>query len=337
MRFTTYALLPANAQPAFREEFCRYYCQAAPISHSHQIGWSAPAASREFWLCTQGEHTKGRVAAFVSSSQPGCGYIGFLDADHLSVAEALIQEAYDWLKNQGIHHIYGPINGSTWYSYRFSTDPLPQPRLKALAPPYAPLLTEAFLNCHFSVNSSYHTTAFHGSYVPVATRWLQRSYDKAINSGWCFESISNEQYRDLLPRFYQIALECFKNAPLFEPIAAEEFYHLYQPLQQLALEPFSVVMRDTDGAVQGFILAFALERILIIKSVAVMPSTNTVMRRWSPSQALLYCCLQAGITAQVEQVIAALLHEEAGSNILVNQQSAGIVWKQNHVLYGRTT
>ncbi|AOH84009.1 hypothetical protein AWL63_08535 [Sphingomonas panacis] len=86
-------------------------------------GWFSHAKAQLFLAERRGT-VVGRVSAHIDtlalempSDQgfgPGCGQFGLLEAEDGAVAAALIKTAEDWLREQGMNRVLGPISMSVW-------------------------------------------------------------------------------------------------------------------------------------------------------------------------------------------------------------------------------
>jgi hypothetical protein len=86
-------------------------------------GWFSHAKAQLF-LAERDGKVVGRVSAHIDTLAlamnpakgfgPGCGQFGLLDAEDATTAQALINAAEGWLRNQGMNRVLGPISMSVW-------------------------------------------------------------------------------------------------------------------------------------------------------------------------------------------------------------------------------
>ncbi|MGN6270573.1 MAG: GNAT family N-acetyltransferase [Sphingomonas sp.] len=86
-------------------------------------GWFSHAKAQLF-LAEQDGRVVGRISAHIDTLAltmpaeqgfgPGCGQFGLFDAENEEVAKALIATAEQWLRDQGMTRVIGPISMSIW-------------------------------------------------------------------------------------------------------------------------------------------------------------------------------------------------------------------------------
>lgn len=86
-------------------------------------GWFSHAHGQLF-IATRGTTTVGRISAHIDTLAltmpadrgfgPGVGFWGMIDAADENAAKALINAAEDWLRNQGMTKVIGPVALSVW-------------------------------------------------------------------------------------------------------------------------------------------------------------------------------------------------------------------------------
>ena len=86
-------------------------------------GWFSHAKAQLF-LAEQDGRAVGRISAHIDTLAltmpadqgfgPGCGQFGLFDAENEAIAKALIATAEQWLRDQGMTRVIGPISMSVW-------------------------------------------------------------------------------------------------------------------------------------------------------------------------------------------------------------------------------
>ena len=81
-------------------------------------------ASHQLFVATRDGRDVGRISAHIDhlalelppeqGMGPGTGMFGYFDAEDEAVAGALLARAEDWLRDQGMTHVIGPISMSVW-------------------------------------------------------------------------------------------------------------------------------------------------------------------------------------------------------------------------------
>lgn len=104
---------------------------SVPQLRSEQLELVDPArnpffghASHQFFIARRGDRDVGRISAHIDhlalelpqeqGMGPGTGMFGYFDAEDEDVAKALLAAAEDWLREQGMTKVLGPISMSIW-------------------------------------------------------------------------------------------------------------------------------------------------------------------------------------------------------------------------------
>ena len=122
----------------------------ALLSPGRHPFWNA--ARRELFLAMRGNEIVGRVAAIVDDNHNAyarerCGVFGFFECrDDRPAAHALFAAARDWLADQGMAFMRGPINPSTNYTCGMLVDGFEHPPAIMMPwnPPYYAELAESW-------------------------------------------------------------------------------------------------------------------------------------------------------------------------------------------------
>jgi hypothetical protein len=250
------------------------------------------------------------------------GLIGHYSASDPESGLHVLQEACRLLRAQGLAHALGPINGSTWFSYRLVTD-------SSQAPPF---LLEP------------HTPAAYVDY------WKAAGFEPVLHyrSGLCTAYTPSPKAAVLAERFehmieppnnietalgdlYTLSLEAFAENPLYTPISKSAFDALYKPLLQSIPLDWLWLAKDPGSAGQlaGFGFAYPDPGgALVIKTVAVRPGR---------AYAGLGRYLTERYHAQAfgkgfKQVVHALMHE---SNASINLASRYGSVMRRYAVFGK--
>jgi hypothetical protein len=240
------------------------------------------------------------------------------DAEH--GAHALRQSAVR-LRDEGFEALLGPMNGSTWATYRFvvQSDGRPPFLMEPTNPPWYP---HAFDAAGFDVVAHYFSAI--------------RAVDHPLSAtpppaGIRVRSLRLEQFDDELRRCFDLALQAFSGNAFYTPISEQAFVASYQPVRSY-IDPTLVLMaEDAGGRLQGFLFGLpnlsegAAPESVILKTYASLHRgcgsllANTFHRR----------AREAGY----RQVIHALIHTENLSGTH-SQRSGGTVFRR-YALWGR--
>lgn len=196
---------------------------------------------------------KGRLLAFTDSNYPEQGFIGWYEcSENEQVHEALLEDAFSWLKNKGCKTVVGPINGNTWNNYRFNmTADYP------IYPgqPYQPMYYPTFWK-----NSGFEPVLNYVTEVPPksAMQPMSEAELTAILASYQFKALSltpeiAAKYFEKLHAFYHL---CFANNPLFHPISLKEYQLINDRTAAVLSPPHSFLVLDANDEVAGIFLSF---------------------------------------------------------------------------------
>lgn len=256
------------------------------------------------------------------------GLIGFFEAtDRYEAAAAVLQEAVAWLGAQGARKVRGPINTSTYHTYRFMIEgfELGSFFLEPYNPPYYPAYWEQF---GFQQCCTYFS-AIVGSQECADN--LHREYERVTASGLVFRKFDPSRFDEELRRMYDIASTIFEGVYMYRPIAFEEFKVLYGGMKNLMVPELSYFL-ESEGQPLGFVfgmpeygpairamrgdrdwrakLRFALARpqctIATLKTFGVVPGR----RQGANALALCYKMQEAAARLGYPDTIHALMRED---------------------------
>lgn len=166
---------------------------------------------------------------------------------------AVLDASVAWLRERGCTRAVGPMNGSTWHSYRFVVDWKDMTPL--LLEPNNPLRYPALWEAHGWQRhpTPYFSTAHDNAAVVTA---LSTKHAHACAQGYRMEPVDVRALGSVLRTMYELSLQIFAGNAFYSHITWEEFAALYHGVESL-LEPTLVSwLRAPDGAHAGF--AFGL-------------------------------------------------------------------------------
>jgi GNAT superfamily N-acetyltransferase len=267
------------------------------------------------WLVLDGEdQVVGRASGWWRQT-PGYdnrrpGFIGHYGAAAAEVAGPLIAQAEAYLAGQGCRLAVSPIDGNTWQTYRFVTEPGDAPPFFS-EPDHPPAWPAHFLAAGYTPLAHYcsRVTPLPEPALPGLAKIAARAETRGIR----VRSLQLDQFEVELQQLYPLILAAFRHNFLYTPLSPADFMAQYLPLRPY-LQPELCLIAERAGQPLGFLLALPdwwqrqrgqpLETI-IIKTVAVHPD-----RQVGGLGTLLVARCQA--LAQVQgyrQAIHALMHE----------------------------
>lgn len=233
------------------------------------------------------------------------GYIGHFEALDALSANKILQEAYAHLKKVRCTVAIGPMDGSTWFSYRWITD-------KGHTPLF---LTEP-------VHSESYPTYFeHFGFLPIAKysssiAILGQSPKNQIMEGLgiTVKPLDLGSGEPLWKELHRLSDICFMDNFLYSPISYERFCQLYLPFKPLLLPEF-VWGAYEDKTMIGFV--FCIPDLLqkkaghkvdqvILKTLAVHPD----YRQLKVGSYLVSQTHQMALNHGYKTMVHALMHEK---------------------------
>lgn len=189
--------------------------------------------------------------------------------DEQEASNILLQYAKQLVTREGVKWIIGPMEGSTWNSYRFSNSN-EQPNF--FMEPYH----HTYYNRHFT-NSGWKTAAQYFSQVDKELVYNLdeiKSYEQDYRAmGAAFRNLEMDNLDKDLHQIAEFSNNAFSNNFLFSPISPEDFVAKYKKLASL-MDP-NLVWIVEDEASRIHALLFAIKdhydstgQTIIIKSMA---------------------------------------------------------------------
>jgi S-adenosylmethionine-diacylglycerol 3-amino-3-carboxypropyl transferase len=247
----------------------------------------------------------------------------FCDIMHLKAGELVLQYAIQWAQNQGFSFIIGPMNGSTWDSYRFKVNGrrnfLGDLKLNSK---YA----QQWETQGFEIFSKYQSTQVRYS-EKESERYFQRKM-QLEKAGVVFRNIDMSRWEEELKRIYLLSLQSFKHNFLYSDIAWKAFLNQYQLLKS-SLDPKWILLAENglNQELIGFLFAYpdlhsrSEQPTLIVKTVARQESY-----RWSGLGLVMTHIVQQQANEHgIHHFIHAFMHEDAVSSNCSDSMKAAVI------------
>jgi hypothetical protein len=217
-----------------------------------------------------GKEVLGLVTHYHNSAYPEHFILGqFESVDHPKVMKLLLTKADELRHQKGKTSLLGPMNGSTWHSYRFR---------KGVEKPYLmenihkDYYRDAWLDFGFHCMHAYQTN------IDQLDPELRLPQTKSFyqNRGLRTRKMDVVHPADDLRAIYTFCLELFKNNVLFSPISYVEFEDLYQPVLPFLNSELIDLVFD-EGVLVGLFFAvpdaLKADRVLV-KTIARHPDVK---------------------------------------------------------------
>lgn len=156
----------------------------------------------------------------------------------------LLQYISNYSKLQGFKILIGPINGSTWNSYRFALEPI----------------QDSYLNETYHKN--YYANQFEDFGFKTAAEYLTRSHNSMdipevpefLNKNISYKNLNINNFETEMKNIFAFCIDIFKNNFLYTAISEDEFLHKYIKLKNLINPDYVLIAQHNDNII-GFILA----------------------------------------------------------------------------------
>lgn len=246
--------------------------------HSGQQAWLTPDAECVLPDGDAGAH--GRCLLWWRrqplNARQVIGFIGGFKACVGHSAKGLLALACKRLAAEGCHIAYGPIDGSTWHTYRLVTEQGEEPPF-FLEPNHPCTWPRFFLESGFAPALKYYS-AFddnldeHRKFSAEVARQMAR---REIS----VRAIDLAEFDKELARFHNIATKSFCRHELYQAIDLADFRQLYRPLREI-MDQDLVLIAECDGEPAGFLFAIpdwlqssrgGPVTTVVVKSIAVLP------------------------------------------------------------------
>ena len=245
------------------------------------------------------------------------------------ISEKLISFSLEVSKSLGANFIVGPMNGSTWNSYRFSKhNDFPNFLLEPFHPVY---YNDQFLKAGLIPISNYISSIDRGvAHNPIKMNGLDLKFR---GLGVKIRSVVMSDYDNELKKLYPFILKMFQHNFLFTPISWETFSKKYKEAARIINPDYFLIAEDNDENVIGFIFCYddlfnLEEKSLVIKTIARDPA-----RQWSGlAHLFILKILDLIKSKQYGSVVHAFMNDNAKST-KVSDKISGKVYK-NYTLYG---
>lgn len=236
----------------------------------------AHAPDRTLALVDSGGRLLARASCWWTGTPPlpghRVGLIGHYGADDDESARRILQAACARLAARGCTCAVGPMDGSTWRSYRLVVEPGTAPPF-FLEPTNPPSFPGHFGSAGFRVLATY-SSALADDLARVDPR-VPAAEVRLRAGGVVIRSLGLDEAERDLRRIFALSLESFARNFLYTPIEEHEFLEQNRRILP-AVHPDLVLLAERDDALVGFL--FAVPDVLqtppesvIIKTVAVSP------------------------------------------------------------------
>ena len=250
-------------------------------------------------------------------------YIGnvSIHEKYIKNEEKFFNEVFKDLKKEGIETIIGPLNGTTWNTYRYVTEKGSR-RQFLLEPWNEDYSVSLFEKLGFKPLAGYISTVMEGM-DSDGRRNLNKKIEKLKKFDYYkdikVESAENKDIMTVLNKVYDLTVEAFKNNFLYSKLEKEIFLKMYLSYEDKIIKKFFKMLYFKDELI-GYVFGIPNYTELgykgkidtiILKTIAVSPEYNGK----GMGYILINSLIEEAEKEGYENVIYALMHE---SNVSKN-------------------
>ncbi len=220
--------------------------------------YEKPGNRHRHFLAFADGQVVGRISAFVNDElhdRDGTpvGTVGFFECiNRFPVAQELLDAAVQWLSDQKIKRIWGPMNFDIWHGYRFMTKGFDEKLF--LGEPYnKPFYPEFFERYGFAARQSWYSyeTSGRADLEKLAARGASR-YRRLVENGYLFLPLEKRAFPSELAKLHSVLSASFQNFLGFTPISQTEFEQLFASTRAAINPRLFAFAYDENKKLAGF-------------------------------------------------------------------------------------
>lgn len=259
--------------------------------------------------------------------------LGHFFASNSAVGKELLSFALKRIEALGFHYVIGPMDGSTWHSYRLVTYSEKHPAffMEYFTPEEWPgIFTSA----------GFEEIAGYSSAQTITSTYTDHSVAKFIakkeSLGLVIRSFDKNKAQSELTAIHALSLKSFAKNFLYTDIGWPDFLALYEKIIPF-IDPDYFLLAEHQGRLVGFIFAIPdfLQKqrgegmdTLVIKTVAKLPGRVYA----GLGSYLVHVIHQRAVEAGYKSIIHALMHDSNISRVISDKSAHTI---RRYALYGK--
>jgi hypothetical protein len=202
--------------------------------------------------------------------------IGNYEADTNEAASALLAEAEVYGRAHNFKRILGPMNGSTWGTYRFRKGNTTDLFFSEYYHP--PQYPEQWKQAGFTETQHYISTIDKSLHCDTPEILILEA--NLHTAGLHIRTLTENDFNlNSLRKLYTFCTTAFADNVFYAPISADVFAMRYAHIAKYITPGSSAIIEDTQGEIQGLLLAYPdhfckTEKRFIIKTVARHPKAT---------------------------------------------------------------
>lgn len=196
-------------------------------------------------------------------------------SNDINVSVSLLAFAKAIAKQLGGEQIIGPMEGSTWNTYRFSTDTI-RPNF-FMEPYHHSYYNDHFTNFGFKPIANYLSNL--GQTDSFDTDFLQSFEAKYSSEGYVIRNINLNDFKNEITEIGKLSITGFSDNFLYSPITIEQFVEKYERIKPYVNPQLIWLIEDINKELQAFVFGIndfndASNNTLIFKSLVRSPRTK---------------------------------------------------------------
>jgi predicted N-acetyltransferase YhbS len=243
------------------------------------------------------------------------GFIGNLKSRSAGATVALLEAACAAMKDAGVTLAVGPVDGSTWHSYRLVT--WSSGEAPFFLEPTNPVEPQYFAQTGFETLAHYYSAITDD--LADDEQCVASIEEKLTGRGITIRSLDTSDFQGELSKVFRVCERAFQNNFLYAPTSESMFIEQYARIRQL-IDPSLVLLAERQREVVGFVFALpdlndSARQTAIVKTLARLPE-----REFAGLGHLLLAQVQRQAHALgYKRAIHALMHQSNDSVALSNR------------------
>ena len=248
------------------------------LFHTHNPFWKQGSA---LMFCSESSHLVGFQHKNYSYQNEPALFWGYWsigekqgkEKKKASQEDILFKSLFCWARKSGIHHILGPINFKTCFSYRLKLDHFCEPPFWG-EPSNSSIYIENLEEMKFRCIKKYLTGAI--DKLPVFRKLALRRLAplvKRIKKTWHFKPLTKQLFENYKTDFLNLSNDLFSSNFAFQKIEPFDFSLLYNDkFSETICQKVSFALFDDESNLIGFCIALPHDkqtRCLLIKTIGI--------------------------------------------------------------------
>lgn len=261
------------------------------------------------FLVVHGGKPVAHISAIIDSRLPAhVGLFGHFECmDDIKIAKIVFREAQKLLRSHGKTVIRGPVNFSTWRTFRVSY-PEDEP----------PFFVEPFTRSYyrdlwkgFSFVATQHNVSTIEEVEKTSYKAFEEDYRRLMQAGMTFESMKKTSARNIAKTIFELTHKIFSDTWSFVPIGLDEFSYTFGGILEVIDGDFIFLVKDCGNSPIGFCFAIpdyysGRSKRLILKTIGVLPG----YQGRGVGKALFYLLYNASCQRNIVQLIVSTMRSD---------------------------